>query len=232
MTSACPGGRRYPVRFIAYVSILLLLWPTSFRTTQEPQGVTPQAPEQKAFSQAVRPGSDKNSLFLVSVSGGNYTIRRDGFVEAPGQYWRRHSQLHLGRRGGLERVYFLEHERDLILIYEVSDEQSGWGYVERLDQKTVKPRWVTPVSGYNFGPGLVEANDLYLSAANLIARIDLRSGAYVWQQHEFEKQNAQSFEEFQLPSISGEHVLFPENGAKGRVVEVDKGNGKILSVRN
>ena len=220
------------MKFVAPLLLIFLTSLTFAYTTQDPRPPEPKPPEQRVFSQATRPGSDKHSLFLVAVSGGSYTIRYDGFVEAPGQYWHRHFQLHLGRKGTLERVYFLEHEADLLLIYEVSDELSGWGYVERLDQKTVKRRWITPVSGYNFGPGLVEANDLYLSAANLIARIDLRSGAYVWQQKEFEKQSTASFEEFHVPSISGERVLFPEDGAKGRVVEVDKATGKILNVRN
>ena len=112
------------------------------------------------------------------------------------------------------------------------DARSGWGYVVRMDQKKLKPKWIKPVSAFNFGPALVEAEYCYLTAANLLIKIDLRSGAFVWQQEEFEKQYAISSAGFRLPSLSDDRVFFQEDAESGKTLEVDKATGKILSVKN
>ena len=185
-----------------------------------------------AFEEAERRGPDRQSLFLIAPSFGSYTIRSDGFVEAPGQYWHKHLTLQLGHTGFLDRIYFLEHESDLLLIYEVSNVESGWGYVMRLNQKTLKTRWILPVSAVNIERGLVEGEYLYIGATDQLAKIDLQTGAYVWQQLELKKKDGQPFGAFRLPSIVGDRIIFTEATAKSSVLELDKGTGKILNVTN
>ncbi len=75
-------------------------------------------------------------------------------------------------------------------------------------------------------------NTHYISAADLLAKIDLRSGEYVWQQEAFQKQYALSLSGFRLPSITEERVYFQEAAEKRKTVEVDKTTGKILNVKN
>ncbi len=208
---------------------LIALLSIGFTTPQSQQ--PENGPTQQVFAKAERRGPDRSSLFLVQVKGGNYTIRYDGFVEAPGQYWHHHLQLPFGRPGHLERIYFLEQDDDLFFLYEVSNETSGWGYCERLNQKTLKTKWIAPVAGFNLGPALVEGNDVYLSAVNLLARLDLNSGKYVWQQTALDKDHPPAFEQFGLPSLTGNLAIFNEDASRGRVIEVDKATGKILKVR-
>ena len=192
------------------------------------------APEPKAFSKVESLGDGSRAFFMFGTSGPGYTIRADGFAEQSAVRKGRpiNFTLRVGRNGRLVRFYFLEYEGDLLLIYEGSDKQYGWGYVVRLNQKTLKPKWTAPVSGFNLGPGLVEENYLYFSAADLLAQIDLRTGAYVWRQEDVQRKYALSFDGFRLPLIQGERVSFPEDGEKGKTVEVDKVTGKILNVRS
>jgi hypothetical protein len=202
-------------------------------SAQQPSDQSSAASEQKAFDRVEVSGEGFRSFFMFSFEGFHYTIRSDGFAESDsGQHRRGNFNLRVGRNGYLVRVYFTEYEGDLLLIYEASDKQYGWGYVERLDQKTLKARWLKPISSLNIGPGLVEANYAYLSAADLLAKIDLRSGNYVWQQQGFQEKNGLSSEGFRLPSVSGERLIFQEELENGKTVEVDKTTGKILSVRN
>jgi len=131
------------------------------------------------------------------------------------------------------RFYFLEHENDLLLIYELSDERLGWGYLVRLNQKTLKTKWALPINGFNIGPGLVDtASDAYLSAANLFARVNLKTGTYVWQQVDPQKQFPLGFAGFLLPQFEGDRVLFSEDRQKGKTVVVEKSSGKIIAVRD
>jgi hypothetical protein len=88
-----------------------------------------------------------------------------------------------------------------------------------LNQKTLKPKWAAPINGFNIGPAALEANYAYLSAANLLAKIDLQTGKYVWQQEDPQKQYAVSFSGFRLPLIDGQRILFLEDRSKGKTVE-------------
>jgi len=113
------------------------------------QATEPEALKQKAFTRVEAQGMDKwRSFFVFSTSGYSYIIRADGHSQSTaGNDRPRNFQLKLGLHGHLERFYFVEHEADLLMIYEVSDARSGWGYVVRFDQKRLRPRWIKPVSG-------------------------------------------------------------------------------------
>jgi hypothetical protein len=189
--------------------------------------------EPKAFSRVESVGDGYRAFFMFETSGPRYTVRADGFAEqsAIGKGRPQNFTLRVGRNGRIVRFYFVEDEGDLLLIYEGSDKQYGWGYLVRLNQKTLKTKWAAPISDFNLGPGLVEDNYVYFSAANLLAKIDLHSGAYVWQLEDMQRKYTLSFDGFQLPSIMGERVMFHEDGAQGKTIELDKITGKILSVR-
>lgn len=197
------------------------------------QASSAQVHEQRSFTRVERVGDpNARSFFVFETSARSYTIRNDGYTESfSATVLRRFFNLKMGQNGNMERVYFLEHEGDLLLLYEVGDARYGWGYLTRLDQTARKPRWVTPVSGFNIGPGVVEGGFAYVTAANMLAKIDLRNGSTVWQQAELEKKYAPAFYEFRLPSLTRERVLFPENGQAARSIEVDKASGEIVNVR-
>ncbi len=170
------------------------------------------------------------SFFMFLVDGRGYTIRGDGFGETDSRKSRvRNFNLRLDYHGHIEHLYFLEYENDLVLIYEASEELKGWGYVARLNQNTMKAKWVTPVNGYNIGPSLVEGKYAYLTAARLIAKLDLQSGAYAWQQ---KLQENDAFEAFRLPRIDRNLVFFKEDAEPGKTIEVDKTTGKILDLHD
>jgi hypothetical protein len=91
---------------------------------------------------------DARAFFLFSTSAGNYIVRQDGMGEfASPKGMRRVFYLKLGAKGRIDRVYFLEHERDLFLLYTVHDATSEWSYLTRMEQIQRKARWLTPVAG-------------------------------------------------------------------------------------
>lgn len=216
------------------ISMLLTILVASGAAAQERANQARPEIGQTVCSKAERVGDDKwRSFFMFSVSGHDYTIRGDGLAESAEGKSRPHNfRLRLEYKGHIEHVCFLDYEGDLLLIYEASDELNGWGYVTRLDQKAVKTKWVTPVNGFNVGPVLVEANYAYLTAASLIAKLDLQSGAYVWQLEDLEKKYLAPFEAFRPPWISGDRVFFKEDTEPANTIEVDKMTGKILKVRD
>jgi hypothetical protein len=103
----------------------------------------------EAFALADRVGEpDERSFFLFSTSAGNYIIRQDGMGEYTSpKGMRRVFYLKLGAKGRIDRVYFLEHEGDLFLLYAAHDATSEWAYLTRMEQTKRKARWLTPLSG-------------------------------------------------------------------------------------
>jgi hypothetical protein len=80
----------------------------------------------------------------------------------------------------------------------------------------------------NIGPGLIEGDYVYVTGQDFLAKLDLQTGKYVWQQTELGKEYGPMFAQFALPEINGATIVFPEAGARERTLEVDKATGRIL----
>ncbi len=217
---------------IAAIGFLVLIAAAVPARAQDSEGTA--SAEQRNFRTVGGIGDPGyRSFFMFKTEDGGYTIRADGYAESSsGKARPRNFSLPVGRNGHMVRFYFLEYEGDLLLVYEASDGEFGWGYLLRLNQKTLKPKWAAPINGFNIGPATLEASYAYLSAANLFAKIDLQTGKYVWQEEDPQKQYALSFSGFRLPLIDGQRILFLEDRSKGKTVELDKASGKILNVRD
>jgi len=99
--------------------------------------------EESPFVLAERFGeasADERTFFLFSTSLAKYILRHDGTGEATSRAGLRRSfYLRVGARERIERVYSLEFEGDLLLLYQAGDT----GYVARMNQRSRKVRIVT-----------------------------------------------------------------------------------------
>jgi hypothetical protein len=184
-----------------------------------------QTPTQLPLVRVERIGeATARSFFVFSTSIRNFAIRHDGHGELSSTTaMRKNFDLRMGGAARLERLYFIEYDNDVILEYEVTDQRGDWGYVMRMDQKTQKFKWVTPLSCNNLGPGLISGGELYFSASNLLAKLNINTGAFVWQQSQPDHDWA-----FGLPELKGDAVVFQDEAQAGRVIELDKTTGKVI----
>ena len=107
--------------------------------------------QSETFALADRVGEgNERSFFMLSTSVGNYVIRHDGMGEFTSPAGLRRVFM-LKLRGRIDRVYFLEHQRDLFLMYEGHDASSRWTYLVRMEQTKRKARWITEVDGVDLG---------------------------------------------------------------------------------
>ena len=114
--------------------------------------------ESNTFALADRVGEgNERSFFVLSTSAGGYVIRHDGMGEftSPAGL-RRVFILKVGAKGRIDRVYFLEHQRDLFLMYEVHDASSQWAYLVRMEQTKRKARWITEIDGVGLGAPAIQ----------------------------------------------------------------------------
>ena len=141
--------------------------------------VTLGASASETFALADRVGEgNERSFFVLSTSAGGYVIRHDGMGEftSPAGL-RRVFMLKVGAKGRIDRVYFLEHQRDLFLMYEVHDASSQWAYLVRMEQTKRKARWITEIDGVGLGAPVIQGEmivikDSQISKANGAVRQD------------------------------------------------------------
>lgn len=110
------------------------------------------------------------SFFLFSTSAGQYAVRHDGMGEMTSpKGMRRVFNLRVGARARIENVYYLEHQGDLFLMYEVTGQIF---YLVRMEQTKRKLRWSTELRDVSEAPvidgDVVRVND------NEITKIDGR----------------------------------------------------------
>lgn len=206
---------------------LLLIFLTLVTLAQTPS----ESGSQRAFTDVERIGEANARSFFVFRAGGRlFTIRHDGTGEINGVVFIkfRSFNLKMGGPGRLDRLYTAEIGTDLLLTYEVANGKSGWGYVARFDPAHNAFRWIAPLPSVNLGPGLIEGSYAYVTGQDFLAKLDLQTGKYVWQQTEFGKEYGPVFAQFTLPEINGAAIVFPEAGTRARALEVDKATGRIL----
>ena len=95
----------------------------------------------ETFALADRVGEPgERSFFLFSTSAGNYIVRQDGMGEfSSPKGMRRVFSLRV--KGRIERIYFLEHEGDVFICYEMNEAT----FIVRMEQTKRKLRWSAQV---------------------------------------------------------------------------------------
>jgi hypothetical protein len=156
------------------VVVLLLSVISVFGRTQTGQSQT----QKPAFVRVDRIGeATARSFFIFSTGTRNYAIRHDGYGEGSSNaLLRKYLNLKMGGAARLEQIFYTEYEDDLLLQYEVTDLKSNWGYLLRLDQKTMKLKWITSLITSSPDPGRIDGKHVYFSDGNQSIKIDLQTG--------------------------------------------------------
>lgn len=135
-------------------------------------GVTLSWPATEAFSLAERIGHVPRAFFRFSTSVGKYTIRYDGFVEVYAHERKRVFFLNMAAKGRLERVYFIEHEGDLFLRYDVIGQGA---YLVRMEQQNRKQRWFATLHSVPDQVPRIEGDKLVVGDGLVLNKTDGRT---------------------------------------------------------
>ena len=117
----------------------------------------------EAFALAERVGEgNERSFFVLSTSAGNYVIRHDGMGEFTSPAGLRRVFV-LKLKGRIDRIYFIEHQRDLFLMYEGHDASSQWAYLVRMEQTKRKARWITSIDNGEVGAPVIQGEMIVIN---------------------------------------------------------------------
>lgn len=190
------------------------------------------------FSEAKGSGTGElggSAKWEFTSGTGTYEINGDG------RGWRRDgknkaSAMKLPLKKGevlTGKLYWAKYETDLVILYEISDGESGGGGIVRLNGVTLKPRWpAANIGGFNVARGIIDGQEAYLAAHGFAGRFDLDAGVYLWKHDDlyrkYDKNGA--FNIIETPEIEGETVIFTElvKGSQPNILVIDKATGKVI----
>lgn len=138
----------------------------------------------------------------------------------------------IGKDDNIIKAYHFTYKKDLFLIYEFNDNESGAIKIVRLDGKYLILKWVTHIPWFNLGNGLVQNGSLYVTAIGTIGKIDLHSGKYIWL-HKNLYRSPDYFNSFEQPIKKGNLIFFTESkpvfsGRKPLTLKVNDITGIIV----
>jgi hypothetical protein len=173
---------------------------------------------------------------LLTFSGAVVTISGTGHVVATTRS--ASFQFDLPFEGAnLDGVaHYTSYQGAPIVLIDVSDGDSGWGGVVRLERAEFRVAWHLKVPAFNVGAGTLEGSSLYVSAFGFVARIDVESGQYTWKHEGLYDQRDQAFNSFDAPIVTSTEVLFRERNSQNisrplKVIRVEK-EGGAFSIQN
>jgi hypothetical protein len=180
------------------------------------------------------PGVNDSSHFKFSTARFKYEVSKEGRgkrtggdVPASNFNLRLESNVYLDRA-----IYHAEYEGDLLLICEVSDGDYGSGFITRLDGRTLRMKWKRIIPAFNVGQGLIEDQYAYVTGIGFIGKVNLESGAFLWQHNDLYRRHKHAFNSFELPEIRGNRVIFRESKddyrEKVATIRVEKRSGRII----
>jgi hypothetical protein len=188
----------------------------------------------RALPESLEPGADGPEAFTFEQDGFQYQILHNGAGRRTKEGAVRLFNLRLEAGDRLRHVYFSEFVNNIILACEVSDAETGAGFVVRLEQPSMRARWKAHLPGFNVGAPLRDGEHLYLTAIGFVAKLDLKTGRFAWRHTRLHGRGGpDAFSAFGPPELSGDAVLFRETRADGRparAVRVHRRTGKILGL--
>jgi hypothetical protein len=177
-----------PDRRILRIALLLLmpalLLAGADAAAQGPGAAGGDAADKGIFRPARGAGANAELLpeaFEFELSGYTYHVRSNGAGRRTKDGRTRLFNLRLEGRDFIERLYFAEYESNVILVCQVSDGKAAEGFVVRLEQPSMRARWRRVIPAFNVGTPARDGASLYLTAARFVARLDLKTGEYIWE---------------------------------------------------
>lgn len=186
------------------------------------------------------PGSSGSMAFEFEAGGFSYHVAANGNGRRTKGSKTRRFNLRFDGPDFMEDLRFAVYEGDLLLACELNDGDAAGGLVVRLEQPSMRALWRQPVPSFNLGEPLREGRHLYLTGMGFVAKLDLRTGEYVWQHKDLYRDaglvragaSPDDFNSFETPELAGETVLFRARPVynRRRTLVVNKKTGKIIRI--
>lgn len=124
----------------------------------------------------------------------------------------------------IELLGFTRVDGDPVFLVVETDEESGAGFVVRLDSMSLAQKWKAKVPGFDLGYALRDGQYLYMTGIGSVGKLDVNSGQYAWRHDGLYAR--EKFNNFERPLVRGDTVEFP---AGKRTLRVERQTGRRIT---
>ena len=188
--------------------------------------------EARAVNQGATPDTE---AFEFELHGSAFHVRQNGNGRRTKGKRVRGFNLRLEGGDAVARLFYTEFEGDLLLLLHLDTAGGGAGFDTRLEQPSMRGLWRQRIPASDVGTPLRDGPQLYVTGVGLVAKLDLRTGAYAWLHNSFEVAGGgepPALNAFDQPELKGDEVLFRERPVYNprRTVVLDRKTGEIIRV--
>ena len=122
----------------------------------------------------------RSTLFTAGAYSCTVAVAGNGTcTSASGPAWKFKLPAE-SRDAVFEVVYTMADGDGILLLLEFEDSDSGWGRLVRLQRGASRPVWVHDLQCFNLVAPVRRGRDLFLAGLAFAARLDARTGRFVW----------------------------------------------------
>lgn len=137
----------------------------------------------------------------------------------------------------IETVFYSKILNDLVLMYKVTDGDSGAYKLCRFTTNPLNMKWTIHIPAFNPGTPLLDSRYLYVTGIGFVAKLDITNGTFAWKHEGLFKRNPGTFNMFAVPVKEDGRIVFRDlkaSEAGGEVppeatIVVDDETGQILN---
>ncbi len=187
-------------------------------------GVTP-------FKSASKEGAEFEGRFCWTGPKGRFVFGARGDISSSRQ---KQAVVSLPLEQGeyIELLWVLPHQSSVFVAYETFDGEGGRGAVCRFNENFTRQMWCQKIQGFNVYAGLSDAVELYVASIGFVGRINVKSGAYIWQQHGLYERD-EAFNMIGKAEEEANKIKFYASsgmGSGGKYISLQRDSGKILEI--
>jgi hypothetical protein len=185
------------------------------------------------FESAPKEGAEFDGKFCWAGPKDRFVFGAHGDIRSA-QEKQRTVSLPLNKEEYIEMLWVLSYQSSVLVAYETFDGEGGRGAVCRFSEDFSRQMWCQEIQGFNVFVGMSDVADLYVASIGFIGRINVKTGAYVWQQPGlYEKDEA--FNVIGHPEEDGDKIKFYASsgmGSAGKYISLQRDTGDILAIGN
>lgn len=189
---------------------------------------------------------DKNLLVEAKITKGDVFKPEEFQLNLNGQTIKADIYGHLtsgqlkksidfGKEFYTNKIHFYDNDKQVIIFFEITDDDGSYNEVYNLDKQTLKIIWKVDLMCFDLTVGQAEQEILYIGAGENAYALNIKTGKILWQTVGL--YHIHGFNYFDSIDISDNEIRLTGKSyskGKGDIIKtavLDKNDGKILTVK-
>lgn len=164
--------------------------------------------------------------FQLDLKEQTIKVDRDGNISSG----HLNKSINIGENFYVRKINFYEYENQVIIFFEITNDEVASNMVYCLDRHTFNTSWTASLWTFNLTVGQCNQGILYLGAGENAYALDIKTGKILWQTEGL--YHLHGFYSFDSISLVDNTILLTGKSHREivKTAVLDKTSGKILSV--